>query len=143
MNADKYPLTNIESILDKLGHAQYFTTLDLAKGYHQITIKEEDRCKTAFVTPHGLYEFTRMPFGLMNAPATFQRLMNEILQDFINKTCVVYLYDILIFNTTLQEHLQSIKDVLKVFESKHLKIQKDKCNFLKRKQIFSAHFNKR
>lgn len=136
---DKYPLPNIDSILDKLGRAQYFTTLDLAKGYHQILVKKEDRGKTAFVTPHGLYEFKRMPFGLKNAPATFQRLMNEMLRDFINKTCVVYLDDILIFSTTLQEHVKAIRDIFKILESKNLKIQVDKCNFMRKETEFLGH----
>lgn len=136
---DKFPLPNIDSILDKLGRAQYFTTLDLAKGYHQILIREQDREKTAFVTPHGLYEFIRMPFGLKNAPATFQRLMNEILRDFINKTCVVYLDDILIFSTSLQEHIKSITDIFRVLKQANLKIQIDKCNFMKRETEFLGH----
>lgn len=136
---DKFPLPNIDSILDKLGRAQYFTTLDLAKGYHQILIKEEDKKKTAFVTPHGLYEFNRMPFGLKNAPATFQRLMNEILRDYINKTCVVYLDDILIFSTTLQEHIIAITNIFKILESKRLKIQVDICNFMKKETEFLGH----
>lgn len=136
---DKYPLPNIDAILDKLGRAQYFTTLDLAKGYHQILIKEEDREKTAFVTPHGLYEFVRMPFGLKNAPATFQRLMNETLRDFINKTCVVYLDDILIFSTSLKEHIKSLTDIFTVLEKANLRIQIDKCNFLKKETEFLGH----
>lgn len=136
---DKYPLPNIDSILDKLGRAQYFTTLDLAKGYHQILIREQDREKTAFVTPHGLYEFIRMPFGLKNAPATFQRLMNETLRDFINKTCVVYLDDILIFSTSLKEHVKAITDIFTVLERANLKIQIDKCNFMKRETEFLGH----
>lgn len=136
---DKFPLPNIDSILDKLGKAQYFTTLDLAKGYHQISIKEEDKQKTAFVTPHGLYEFNRMPFGLKNAPATFQRLMNNILRDYINKVCVVYLDDILIFSTSLKEHISAIYSIFKVLESKNLKIQIDKCNFMKKETEFLGH----
>lgn len=136
---DKYPLPNIDSILDKLGRAQYFTTLDLAKGYHQIVVKEEDREKTAFITPHGLYEFVRMPFGLKNAPATFQRFMNEILRDYINKTCVVYLDDILIFSTSLQEHIKAIREIFDILERKNLKIQVDKCNFLKKETEFLGH----
>lgn len=136
---DKYPLPNIDSILDKLGRAQYFSTIDLAKGYHQILINKEDRKKTAFVTPHGLYEFIRMPFGLKNAPATFQRLMNEILRDFINKTCVVYLDDVLIFSTSIQEHIKSISDIFKVLEENKLKIQIDKCNFMQKETNFLGH----
>lgn len=136
---DKFPLPNIDSILDKLGRAQYFSTIDLAKGYHQILIKEEDRKKTAFVTPHGLYEFVRMPFGLKNAPATFQRLMNDVLREFINKTCVVYLDDVLIFSTSIQEHIKAISDILKVLKKNKLKIQIDKCRFMEKETPFLGH----
>lgn len=136
---DKFPLPNIDAILDKLGKAQYFSTIDLAKGYHQILINEEDKKKTAFVTPHGLYEFNRMPFGLKNAPATFQRLMNEILRDHINRTCVVYLDDILIFSTTLQEHVRAITEIFTILEKHNLKIQTDKCNFMKKETEFLGH----
>lgn len=136
---DKFPIFNQNSLLDKLGRAQYFTTIDMSKGYHQISINESDRHKTAFVTPHGLYEFNRMPFGLKNAPATFQRLMNDILRDYINKTCVVYLDDILIFSTTLPEHTIAIKNILKILQEKNLKIQIDKCNFMKKETEFLGH----
>lgn len=136
---DKFPLPNIDGILDKLGRAQYFTTLDLAKGYHQIRMHQDDIHKTAFITPKGLYEYTRMPFGLKNAPATFQRLMNEILRDFINKICVVYLDDILIFSTSLQEHISSIRKIFQVLNKHNLKIQFDKCSFLKKETEFLGH----
>lgn len=136
---DKFPLPNIDGILDKLGKAQYFTTLDLAKGFHQILIRPEDRKKTAFQTPLGFYEFVRMPFGLKNAPATFQRLMNSVLREFINKICVVYLDDILIFSTTLKEHLESIRKIFNRLREKQLKIQIDKCNFMKKETEFLGH----
>lgn len=108
---DKFPIPNIENILDKLGKAQYFSTLDLAKGFHQILVIPEDQKKTAFSTPNGHYEYVRMPFGLKNAPATFQRFINSILKDYINKICVVYLDDILIFSTSLEEHISSIRKI--------------------------------
>lgn len=136
---DKFPLPNIEGILDKLGRAQYFTTLDLAKGYHQIKMHPDDIHKTAFVTPKGLYEYLRMPFGLKNAPATFQRLMNEVLREYINKICVVYLDDILIFSTSLQEHLQSIRKIFNKLAQHNLKVQFDKCSFLKKETEFLGH----
>ncbi len=136
---DKYPLPLMDSILDKLGRAQYFSTLDLAKGYHQILMAEEDIEKTAFVTPMGLYEYVRMPFGLKNAPATFQRLMNDILRDYINKICVVYLDDILIFSTTLAEHKHAVEKIFRKLQEHNLKIQPDKCSFMKQHTEFLGH----
>ncbi|XP_055386956.1 repetitive organellar protein-like [Condylostylus longicornis] len=108
---DKFPIPNIESLFDKLGKAQYFTTLDLAKGFHQILVDEKDQQKTAFSTPQGHYEFVRMPFGLKNAPATFQRMINYVLRDFININCVVYLDDILIFKSEYLGHLLTDKGI--------------------------------
>lgn len=137
--SDKFPIPNIDNILEKLGKAQYFTTLDLAKGFHQILVKPEDRRKTAFSTPFGHYEYIRMPFGLKNAPSTFQRLMNSILRDYINKICVVYLDDILIFSTSLEEHILSIRKIFERLREAKLKIQVDKCNFLRKETEYLGH----
>lgn len=136
---DKFPIPNIDGILEKLGRAQYFTTLDLAKGFHQIPMSKEDQKKTAFSTPFGHYEYRRMPFGLKNAPATFQRLMNSILSKFIGKICVVYMDDILIFSSSLQEHINSLNKILRTLEEAGLKIQFDKCNFLKKETEYLGH----
>lgn len=137
--SDKFPIPNIENILDKLGRAQYFTTLDLAKGFHQIIVKEEDRKKTAFSTPFGHYEYIRMPFGLKNAPSTFQRLMNSVLREFINKICVCYMDDILIFSTSIQEHVSNVKTIFNCLREANLKIQIDKCNFFSKETEFLGH----
>lgn len=136
---DKFPIPNLNCLLDKLGKSQYFTTLDLAKGFYQIPVREEDRKKTAFSTPSGHYEFIRMPFGLKNAPSTFQRLMNQVLKDFINKTCIVYMDDILIFSTSLTEHLANLRNIFISLRRAKLKVQIDKCDFLKRETQFLGH----
>lgn len=136
---DKFPIPNIDSILDKLGKAQYFTTLDLAKGFHQILVNKDDRKKTAFSTPFGHYEYVRMPFGLKNAPATFQRLINSILREHINKICVVYLDDILIFSTSLQEHVDNVNKIFSALRKANLKIQIDKCNFFSKETEYLGH----
>lgn len=136
---DRFPMPNIEDIFDKLGNCQYFSTIDLAKGFHQVEMDPDDIHKTAFSTANGHYEFLRMPFGLRNAPATFQRLINNILREFIGKICLVYLDDILVFSTSIEEHMESLSKVLKCLENANLKIQPDKCLFLSRETEFLGH----
>lgn len=136
---DKFPIPNIEEILDKLGRSVYFTTIDLKSGFHQIEVEKTDRQKTAFSTDKGHFEFIRMPFGLKNAPATFQRAMNNILSDLIGRCCLVYLDDIIIFGSSLQQHLENLNRVLKRLIDSNLKIQLDKCEFLRKECEFLGH----
>lgn len=94
---DRYPLPNINDTLDKLGRCSYFTTLDLASGFHQIEMSAECVKKTAFNVENGHYEYLRMPFGLKNAPATFQRVMDSVLKNLQHKICLVYMDDVIMF----------------------------------------------
>lgn len=134
---DKYPLPNIHDILDRIGRAQYFTTLDLASGYHQLEMHPNDIEKTAFTTERGHYEFLRMPFGLKNAPSTFQRLMDHILRGIDN--VFTYLDDVIIVSTSLQENIQKTKEVFNRFKAHNLKIQLDKSEFLQKQVNFLGH----
>lgn len=136
---DKYPLPNITEILDKLGRATYFTTLDLASGFHQIEIEVEDIPKTAFSTEGGHYEFRRMPFGLKNAPSTFQRVMDNVLRGLQNETCMVYLDDIIIYNTSLEEHVSKLKAIFERLRLNNFKIQLDKSEFLQKTVQYLGH----
>ena len=92
-------------MLDSLGGAKWFTSLDLASGYWQVEMDPKDREKTAFITQFGTYQFVVMPFGLCNAPATFQRLMDEVLDKILWDFVVVYLDDLNVFSKTFEEHL--------------------------------------
>lgn len=136
---DSYPLPNITDILDKLGHSIYFTTLDLASGFHQIELEPKDIPKTAFNTPYGHYEFLRMPFGLKNAPATFQRAMDSVLYGLQGERCFVYLDDIVVFASSLQEHEQKLTEVFDRLRQHGLKIQPDKCEFLRKEVGYLGH----
>ncbi|TPP64425.1 Retrovirus Pol polyprotein from transposon 17.6 [Fasciola gigantica] len=109
------------------GGGRYFTTLDLASGYWQIEVEPEDREKAAFAIPSGLYEFQTMPFGLTNAPATFQRLMNHVLEGLIPSKCLAYIDDVLIHGKTVEEHLTNLELVLKRIKEARLKSNPTKC----------------
>lgn len=136
---DAFPLPRIEEILDPLGNSRYFTTLDLASGYHQILMNKEDRAKTAFSTPLGHYEFKRMPFGLTSAPATFQRVMNYILTGLQGIECYVYLDDIVIYGRDLKDHNEKLSNVLSRLRYYNLKLQPEKCQFLRIEITYLGH----
>lgn len=137
--ADRYPIPEVSEILDRLGKAQYFTVLDLASGFHQIEVDPKDIAKTAFNIDHGKYEFVRMPFGLKNAPATFQRLMDSVLRKHLGIRCFVYMDDIIIYSVNLQTHLEDIKKVLQTLRDSNLKVQCDKSDFLRKEVGFLGH----
>lgn len=126
---DKYPLPSIEEYFDKLNDAKYFSVLDLQSGYWQCKIDEKSKEKTAF-TPWagaGLFEFNVLPFGLCNAPATFQRLLDRLLSTTSN--CIAYIDDILIFSNSLDEHLKQIRSILSIFVDSGFKLNMKKCHF--------------
>jgi hypothetical protein len=103
---DAYPLPRVDDTLDDLKDANFYTHIDLASGFWQVRVRDEDIHKTAFQTPDSLMEWIAMPFGLCNAPASFQRMMNDILRDFLHKFVTVYLDDVCIFSRTLEEHFE-------------------------------------
>ena len=113
-----------------MGGACYFPTLDLASGYWQVELNPKDKEKTAFVTPYGLYQFIVMPFGFCNVPATFQRLMEQVLAGLHCYVCLVYLEDIIMISSTVHWHLEILREVLTCLRSAGLKIKPSKCHML-------------
>ena len=136
---DAYPLPWIDEILDTLGGAQWFCTMDLASGYWQIKMKECDKPKTAFVTRKGLFQFKVMPFGLCNAPATFQRLMEGVLMGFQWEQYLVYLDDIIVFGKTFEETLDRLRWVLNRLKAAGLKLKPSKCRWFQRSVTYLGH----
>lgn len=128
---DNYALPRIDEILDSLSGNKYVTVLDMKSGYHQIEIIEKHKQRTAFtVGPLGFFEFNKMPFGLANAPATYQRLQEQCLGDLHYKTCFIYLDDVIIFSKTVEEHLDRLKQVFERFRDFRLKLSPKKYSFL-------------
>ena len=136
---DSYPLPRIQDILDQLSGNSWFTTLDLKSGYWQVKIRPEDREKTAFSIGNGLWEFTVMPFGLCNAPATFERLMEKILQEILAKICLVYLDDVIVFSNTFEDMIKNLEKVFLRFRLANLKINSKKCHFFCREVKYLGH----
>ncbi len=136
---DVYPLPRIDDTLDSLAKQKYFTTLDLASGYWQVGMEETSQEKTAFITHNGLYEFRVMPFGLCNVPATFQRLMEVILHKLVNRGCLVYLDDILVFGATFDEHLENLTQVFSRLRDAGLCLKPAKCHLAKMEVEYLGH----
>ncbi len=124
-----YPLPLMSSAFERLQGASIFTKLDLRNAYHLVRIREGDEWKTAFNTPRGHFEYLVMPFGLSNSPAVFQALVNDVLRDMVDQFIYVYLDDILIFSSSLQEHVQHVRQVLQRLLENGLFVKAEKCNF--------------
>jgi hypothetical protein len=124
----RYPLPNCLDLFDKLHGARFFSKIDLRSGYHQLRMEPRDQHKTAFITRRGLFEFQVLPFGLCNAPASFQRLMSATMRKF-DKFCAVYLDDVLIFSKTEQEHLKHVRLVLEELMRNGFCANNEKCAF--------------
>ncbi|PIK58620.1 hypothetical protein BSL78_04463 [Apostichopus japonicus] len=125
---DAYPIPRIDESLDALHGAKWFSTIDLLAGYHQVAVDEKDKHKTSFITPFGLYEYNRMPFGLCNAPGTFQRLMQSCLSDQFFRSVLCYLDDILVFSQTFEDHIANLELVLERLHQNGLKIKVSNVN---------------
>ena len=136
---DSYPLPRMDECLDSLGDAQWFSTLDANSGYWQMAIPPEDKHKTAFVCHSGCFQFRRMPFGLCNAPASFQRAMDIILSAYKWRSCLVYLDDIIIFSSSFKEHLKDVTDILTVLQKAGVSLKLKKCEFFRKHVDYLGH----
>ena len=127
---DSFPIPVIADLLNNLQGARYISTLDMFSGYFQIKIAEEDKHKTAFVSTAGLHEFNRLAFGLCNAPATYQRMINTVFNDYLYSSMMAYLDDVIIFSQTFADHLRDLENAFKKLEEYNLRMKPSKCSFV-------------
>jgi hypothetical protein len=136
---NKYPLPVVDEHLDELAGAQWFTKLDFRSGCHQIRVAKGDEAKTAFRTHHGLYEFKVMPFGLKNAPASFQSVMIRIFEHLLRKCVLAFMDDILIYSATLAEHIQHLHQVFEILQHHKFFLKASKCVFGQQQLEYLGH----
>jgi hypothetical protein len=132
-------MPTIDELLDELGGAAWFSKLDLRQGFHQIRMNSDDIPKTAFRTHHGHYEFRVMPFGLCNAPSTFQSAMNELFQPYLRRFVIVFFDDILVYSPTLPEHLTHLTQVFHKLVSGEFFLKFSKCLFAQQSLEYLGH----
>jgi len=135
---DAFPLPRINVCLDAMAFATLFSIFDLRRLYHQVVVAPEDRDKTAFICPRGMYRYRTMPFGLCNTGATFQRLMGVVMTGLHYDICLVYLDDVILFLKTVDEHLERLVRILSRLLSAGLKLKPEKCSLMKRSVLFRS-----
>ena len=135
---NKYPIPNALDLFDKLTRARYYTKIDLRSGYWQVRVAPGDESKTTCVTRYA-FEFLVMPFGLTNAPATFCKLMNDVLYEFLDRFVVVYLDDIVVYSESWEDHLVHLQAVFGKLRENKLYAKKEKCEFCREEITFLSH----
>ena len=133
---DQHLLPRIQNIIDNLGGNNFFSLLDQMKAYHQLQLDPNSRKYTAFITPWGFYEWGRMPFGLMNAPACFQRFMEHCMDGYRDRLTVPYLDDLLIYSATFEQHLEHLRLMLQRLKRHGIKVKASKCHLFRREILY-------
>lgn len=136
---DHYPIPRVDDLFNSIGDMKYFCALDCTEGFHQIQILEEHKERTAFIAPHGMFQYKRVPFGFTNSPAKFQTTRNEIFKEGLYKRCVVYIDDILVFSKTKEIAFENLDWVFEKCKQFDIKIKLSKCSFMTSEVDFLGH----